>query len=33
VVGEVRIRVERNLALCGHLNEEVGHLGGVTVSR
>jgi hypothetical protein len=30
VVGKGRIRVERDLALCGHLNEEVGHLGGVT---
>jgi hypothetical protein len=27
VVGEGRIRVERDSALCGHLNEEVGHLG------
>jgi hypothetical protein len=30
VVGKGRIRVERDLALCGRLNEEVGHLGGVT---
>ena len=30
VVGKGRIRVERVLALCGRLNEEVGHLGGVT---
>jgi hypothetical protein len=26
VVGEGKIRVERDLALCGRLNEEVGHL-------
>jgi hypothetical protein len=26
VVGEGRIRVERDPALCGRLNEEVGHL-------
>jgi hypothetical protein len=25
-----RIRVERDSALCGRLNEEVGHLSGVT---
>jgi hypothetical protein len=30
VVGKGRIRVERDPALCGRLNEEVGHLGGVT---
>jgi hypothetical protein len=30
VVGKGRIRVERDSALCGRLNEEVGHLGGVT---
>jgi hypothetical protein len=30
VVGKGRIRVERDLALCGRLNKEVGHLGGVT---
>jgi hypothetical protein len=30
VVGKGRIRVERDPALCGCLNEEVGHLGGVT---
>jgi hypothetical protein len=29
VVDKGRIRVERDPALCGHLNEEVGHLGGV----
>jgi hypothetical protein len=33
VVGKGRIRVERALALCGRLNEEVGHLGGVTEPR
>jgi hypothetical protein len=33
VVGEGRIRVQRDLALCGRLNEEVGHLGGVTEPR
>jgi hypothetical protein len=33
VVGKGRIRVERDPALCGHLNEEVGHLGGVTEPR
>jgi hypothetical protein len=33
VVGKGRIRVERDPALCGRLNEEVGHLGGVTESR
>jgi hypothetical protein len=26
VVGKGRIRVERDPALCGRLNEEVGHL-------
>ena len=30
MVVEGRIRVERDPALCGRLNEEVGHLGGVT---
>jgi hypothetical protein len=33
VVGKWRIRVERDPALCGRLNEEVGHLGGVTEPR
>jgi hypothetical protein len=33
VVGKGRIRVERGPALCGCLNEEVGHLGGVTKPR
>jgi hypothetical protein len=33
VVGKGRIRVERDSALCGCLNEEVGHLGGVTEPR
>jgi hypothetical protein len=33
VVGKGRIRVERDLTLCGRLNEEVGHLGGVTEPR
>jgi hypothetical protein len=33
VVGEGRIRVESDQALCGHLNEEVGHRGGVTEPR
>jgi hypothetical protein len=33
VVGKGRIRVERDPALCGRLNEEVGHLGGVTEPR
>jgi hypothetical protein len=33
VVGKGRIRVERDLALCGRLNEEVGHLGGVSEPR
>jgi hypothetical protein len=28
-----RIRVERDPTLCGHLNDEVGHLGGVTEPR
>jgi hypothetical protein len=30
VVKKGRIRVERESALCGRLNEKVGHLGGVT---
>jgi hypothetical protein len=30
VVSEGRIRVERDTTLYGRLNEEVGHLGGVT---
>jgi hypothetical protein len=33
VVGNGRIRVERDLTLCGRLNEEVGHLGGVIEPR
>jgi hypothetical protein len=33
VVGKGRIRVERDPALCGRLNGEVGHLGGVTEPR
>jgi hypothetical protein len=33
VVGKGRIRVERDPALCGRLNEEVGHLGGLTEPR
>jgi hypothetical protein len=33
VVDEEMIWVERDLALYGHLNEEVGHLGGVTEPR
>jgi hypothetical protein len=33
VVGKGRIRVERDPALCGRLNEEVGHLGSVTEPR
>jgi hypothetical protein len=33
VVGKGRIRVERDLTLSGRLNEEVGHLGGVTEPR
>ena len=33
VVGKGRTRVERDSALCGRLNEEVGHLGGVTEPR
>jgi hypothetical protein len=33
VVDKGRIRVERDPALCGRLNEEVGHLGGVTEPR
>ena len=33
VVGKGRIRVERDLAFCGCLNEEVGHLGGVIEPR
>jgi hypothetical protein len=30
VVGDGGIRVERDLAVCGCLNEKVGHLCGVT---
>jgi hypothetical protein len=30
VVGEGRIRVERDPTLCGRLNKEAGHLCGVT---
>jgi hypothetical protein len=33
VVGEGRIRVEKDLALYERLNEEVGHLGGVIEPR
>jgi hypothetical protein len=33
VVSKGRIRVERDPALYGRLNEEVGHLGGVTEPR
>jgi hypothetical protein len=33
VVGKGRIRVERDPALYRRLNEEVGHLGGVTEPR
>jgi hypothetical protein len=33
VVGKGRIRVEKDPTLCGHLNEEVGHLCGVTEPR
>jgi hypothetical protein len=33
VVGKGRIRVERDPTLCGRLNKEVGHLGGVTEPR
>jgi hypothetical protein len=33
VVSNGRIRVERDPALYGRLNEEVGHLGGVTEPR
>jgi hypothetical protein len=33
VVGKGRIRVERDSTLCGRLNKEVGHLGGVTEPR
>jgi hypothetical protein len=33
VVGKGRIRIERDPALCGRLNEEVGHLVGVTEPR
>jgi hypothetical protein len=33
VVGKGRIRVERDPTLCGCLNKEVGHLGGVTEPR
>jgi hypothetical protein len=32
-VGKERIRVERDPALCARLNEEVGHLSGVTEPR
>ena len=31
--GDKSIRVGKDLALCGRLNEEVGHLGGVTGPR
>jgi hypothetical protein len=33
VVSEGRIRVERDPTLCVRLNEEVGHLHGVTEPR
>jgi hypothetical protein len=33
VVDKGRIRVERDTTLGGRLNEEVGHLGGVTEPR
>jgi hypothetical protein len=33
VVGEGSIRVERDLALYGHINEEVGHICGVIEHR
>jgi hypothetical protein len=33
MVGKRRIRVERDPVLFGRLNEEVGHLGGVTEPR
>jgi hypothetical protein len=33
VVGKGRIRVKRDSTLRGRLNEEVGHLGGVTEPR
>jgi hypothetical protein len=33
VVDKGRIRVERDPTLCGRLNEEVGHHGGVTKSQ
>jgi hypothetical protein len=33
VVGKERIRVERDPTLYGRLDEEVGHLGGVTEPR
>jgi hypothetical protein len=33
VVDKGRIRVERDPTLCGRLNEEVGHLGGVIEPR
>jgi hypothetical protein len=33
VVDKCRIRIGRDSALCGCLNEEVGHLGGVTESQ
>jgi hypothetical protein len=33
VVDKGRIRVERDPTICGRLNKEVGHLGGVTEPR
>jgi hypothetical protein len=33
VVGEERIRVKRDPTLCGRLNEEVRHFGGVIEPR
>jgi hypothetical protein len=33
VVGKGTIRIERDPAFCGRLNEEVGHLGGVIEPR
>jgi hypothetical protein len=33
VVSKGKIRVERDPTLCGRLNEEVGHLCGVTEPR
>jgi hypothetical protein len=33
VVGKGRIRVVRDPTLCGRLNKEVGHLGGVSEPR